>query len=128
MDLVGDLDRFLDQAGEDIVLRRKVSGSNVDVTVRATVRLANKPDQMMSGSTQDDLKIVTSMTMIRAASWPGTGTTGSSPFAVDTSIPRRGDEVIVKGQRYRVEAVNAIAVKNQMIRVVMMAKGAASGA
>lgn len=128
MDLQGDLDRFLEQAGEDIVLRRKISGSPVDVTVRATVRLANKPDQMMSGSVQDDLKIVTSMTKIRAASWPGTGVTGSSPFAVDSAIPRRGDEAIVKGVRYRIESVNAIAVRNTVIRLVMMTKGGASGA
>lgn len=128
MDLVGDLDRFLNEAGEDILLRRKVSGSYVDVTVRATVRLANKPDQMMSGTTQDDLKIVTSMTAIRAANWPGTGVVGTSPFGIDTALPRRGDEVVVKGMRYRVESVNAIAVKNQLVRVVMMTKGGASGA
>lgn len=128
MDLVGDLDRALNDAGEDIVLRRKVSNVFQEVTIRAAVRLANKPDQMMSGTTQDDLKIVASMTQIKATGWPGTGNVGSAPFVVDSQIPRRGDEVIVKGMRYRLEAVNPIAVKNSVIRLVMMAKGAASGA
>lgn len=128
MDIVGDLDRYLEEAGEDVLLRRKINGTYVDVTIRAAVRLANKPDMLVSGTTQDDLKVVTSMTKIRAASWPGTGITGSSPFGVDTAVPRRGDELVIKGARHRVEAVNAIAVRNTVVRLVVMTKGGASGA
>jgi hypothetical protein len=128
MDLVADLDRFLDEAGEDIILRRKVASVNVDVTIRASVRLANKPDQMMSGATQDDLKVVSSMTLITAAGWPGVAASGTSPFIIDPAIPRRDDFLVIKGKAYRVESCNAIAVRNSVIRIVMMAKGGASGA
>ena len=121
--LISTLDAYLLESGEDIVLRRQ----GVDVIVRAAVRLKDRPDELVSGSKQDDVLVVISMTQIRAEGWH-VGTTGTAPYVRDTAIPRRGDEAIIKGIRYRVEAADPIAVNNVVVRVNMTVKGNTSGA
>ena len=132
MDMIGSLDSFLRTAGEDIILRRTTAGADADQTVRASVRAASltrsRNNQLMDGTSQDDLLIVMSMSEIRASGWPNVGAAQAAPYNVDVSIPRRGDKVIVKGRLYRLEVVNPIAVANEVVRVTMTTKGGASGA
>lgn len=127
MDNIADLDASLARTGEDIILRRNNAGTPVDVTVRAAVRLANDPDALVSGTTQDDLRIVISPTQILAAAWPGFGTVPAAPFNFDRQMPKTGDNVIVKGKKYRVENSNPIMVNGIVVRIVMITKGGAGG-
>ncbi len=121
--LIAQLDLYLQSAGEDVGLLR----SGVSVTVRAAVRQKDRPDELVSGSMMDDILAVMSMTQIRAAGW-NAGTEGSAPYVRDTALPRRGDIMVVKGTRYRVDAADVIAVQNVVVRVNLSLKGATSGA
>ena len=132
-DYVRSLDAHLAVSGENIILRRIVGASqatqvNIDVTVRANVRLVKGPDELVNGIGQDDLRIIISPTQIANAQWPGGGIDAAAPFNVDRSLPKRNDRVIVKGRMYTVENVNPLAVENVVVRIVMITKGGASGA
>lgn len=127
---ITNLDLFLKQSGEDIILRRTTAGNNADQVVRASVRALrmSRVQQLVDGTTQDDKLIVFSPTEIRWSGWPNLGSMGSPPFDVDVQIPRRGDKVIVSGALFRIEVVNAIKVDNEVVRIQIMTKGGASGA
>lgn len=129
-DYIDDLDDALAESGEDIILRRSVgtvNPINIDVTVRANVRWLRGPTELVDGFSQDDLKIIISPTQIAAAQWPGSGVNNPAPFNVDRSLPRRNDWAIVKGRRYRIEAVNPIAVLGGVVRIEMLTKGGGGG-
>ena len=131
MDFVDNLDRFLDDVGEDMILRRTVSNSKVSVTIRGFKKIVRRPEHLGSGMAQDDIQVVSSMTPIRAANWPGaqvSGANGSAPFQVDPAIPARDDDIIIQGNRFRIEAVDAKSIKGTVFRLVMLVKGNASGA
>lgn len=126
---IDNLDAALARRGEDIILRRVVGTTNIinlDVKVRANVRVPRGPEELVNGIGQDDLMIVISPTQIRAAQWPGGGIDGTAPFNPDRSLPRRGDRVIVKGRSYQVELANPIAVNNEVVRIELTTKGGAS--
>lgn len=132
-DFIRSLDAHLAVSGENIILRRIVGASqatqvNIDVTVRANVRLVKGPDELVNGIGQDDLRIIISPTQIANAQWPGGGIDAAAPYNVSRSIPKRNDRVIVKGRMYTVDNVNALAVENVVVRIVMITKGGASGA
>lgn len=129
-DYITDLDDALQESGENVILRRIVGVTdtvNIDVTVRANVRLVRGPDELVGGIGQDDLRIIISPTQIAAAQWPGGGVDPPAPFNPDRSLPRRGDRVIVKGRMYRVEHANPMAVLGQVVRIEMITKGGALG-
>lgn len=128
MNIVSDLQASLAREGENVVLRRKVAGTPVDVAVRAAVRVKTVPNALISGTVQDDYYVVMGMTEIRAAGWPGTGLVGTAPFVVDSQVPMRGDMMIIKGNAARVERVNDIAVNGVVVRCNITARGRAGGA
>lgn len=129
MQNIVDLDASLARTGEDIILRRMISGAAVDLNpCRASVRLANEPDHLVSGTTQDDLRIVISPTQILAANWPaGAPAAPAAPFNYDIHMPKMGDTVIVKGKKYRVENSEPIMVNGVVVRIVLITKGGAGG-
>lgn len=114
MDLIANLGRALQSAGQDIVLRRVTGGVNYDATVRAAVR-SFSPEEIAGGIAATAAKVVISPTQIAAAGWPGDGESGSP----DPSIPRRNDKVVIAGRVRNVEAVNAIFVANVLVRIVL---------
>jgi len=129
-DYIDKLDAALAVSGEDVIIRRIVgtkNTTNLDIVVRANVRTVRLPEELVSGVSQDDLRVIISPSEIREAQWPGGGTEHAPPFNVDRSIPVRGDRLIVKGRMYRVETVNPIAVEGEVVRIEMMTKGGASG-
>lgn len=102
------LDRALARVGEDVVLRRVTSGSNVDVTCRARVR-SPAVQEIAAGYQQDDSLVILSPTQILAAGWPGDGSMirGGGP---------NGDQVKIAGRFRRVELADNIKVGGVWVR------------
>lgn len=124
-----DLDASLIENGQEIILRRTfgtTSQTDVDVTVQANVRAVSQPDMLISGITQDDVKVIMSMTQIIAEGWPGQGDEDDAPFFVDRRVPRKGDTLIINGQMYRAEMVNQIKIGTEVVRIEITTKGGAA--
>ena len=109
------LNRALARVGQDVVLRRMVSGSPVDVTCRASVR-SPSAQELEAGFTQTDSVVILSPTPITAASWPG-----------DSSLIRgggaSGDKVKIDGRFRNVEKVNPIRVGGTLVRYELRVLG-----
>jgi len=109
------LDRALARVGEDVVLRRMVSGSPVDVTCRGRVRSPNA-QELAGGYSQSDSVLILSPTEIAIANWPG-----------DSSLIRgggaSGDKVKIQGRFRNVERVNPIYVAGVLVRYELKAVG-----
>jgi len=128
MDHIAALDAFLLDAGTDVTLSRKVSGVEQTVTVRAAVRVVNKPDPNIAGSTQSELRCIMSTTQIIAAGWPsGQSPTGSGFRVTDPQIPANGDRIYYNGLHHVVQYTNAIRVNNVVVRMEVYAKGNIGG-
>lgn len=109
---IAALDAGLAQAGQDIVLRR---AGAADITCRASVRTYRlREEDIVGGVAASELLVFLSHTEILAAGWPGITTAGET---VDPSIPRRNDKVIIDGRVRNVNAVTAISIGNQVVRV-----------
>ena len=91
------LQRFLVDYGQDVVLKRRVGTTAAydEVTVRAHVSQF-EPDELVAGITQQDTKVILSQAEILAAGWPQT--TGGSAW------PRNGDFMVINGAQRAVTA------------------------
>jgi hypothetical protein len=126
---IARLDAALARRGENVVLRRVVglapNSTNVDVTVRATVRAAvrsNRPGELIGDMADTDSKVTLSPSDIAAAQWPAGEVV--SVTAPEPSLPRRGDKVIIAGRVRNVEAVNAVRVADTLVRIELRVLGA----
>jgi hypothetical protein len=126
---IAELDRALQEDGENIVLRRVKGTSlatvqNVDVTCRAFVR-GYDPNELVGGISQQDVKVILSPTQIDAADWPADEADSTSP--IDERIPRknRGDRAVIAGRVHSVEAAKGILIDGILVRIDMQCRGLA---
>ena len=130
-DLIADLDAALEEAGEVIILRRVVgqvpNTINVDVTCPAGVRTWRLAEETLTGNVARAVLIVAiSPTPIAEAQWPGGARNDQDDqedAAVDPRMPRRFDQMIVKGQLRNINAVEPFKVAGQVVRYDMRALG-----
>lgn len=112
------LDEGLAEAGEDIVLRRAVSGgSPVSATCRAMVR-GYQPNELVGDVQQQDSEVILSPTPLIAQGWPGAGN--------GSARPQKGDRAIVQGFVKVVMAETAIMRGAEIVRIEMRVRGQAS--
>lgn len=124
-DHVTRLDASLAQKGEDIVLRRLISGVQKSVTVWAHVRNFHlSASDIVTGISKMPFVVIMSLTQIRAAGWPqGAPAPAAPPFNVDSAIPMIGDTVVIKGVVRTVKAVDPRAVNGAVVRIQMVVEG-----
>lgn len=121
---IDDLDDDLANYGEDIYLRRLVSGSLRLVKVRAHVRSFRlSSNDLVSGIMTVPFVVIISMTQIKAAGWPQGVVAAAAPFNVDPGIPVIGDTAIIKGVARTVKAVDPMAVNDVVVKIKMMVEG-----
>lgn len=121
---IRELDKSLQEDGEDIVLRRVVGTTNRvfnDVTCRAFVR-GYAPNELIAGITQQDSKVILSPTQINRAQWPG-GQPPNTPG--DPRIPskNRGDKAIIAGKERTIESATGIPIDGELVRIEMRVLG-----
>ncbi|UZE46984.1 hypothetical protein ONR75_18435 [Rhodopseudomonas sp. P2A-2r] len=111
--------------GEDVVLRRSISGVSKAVTVRAHVRNFHlSASDIVTGISKVPFIVILSLTQIRAAGWPqGAPAPAAPPFNVDSAIPVVGDTLVIKGAVRTVKAVDPRAVNGIVVRVHMIVEG-----
>ncbi len=119
---ISHLDASLARRGMDMVLQR----NGISATVRARKNIKDRPDELVSGNTVDDILVHMSMTQIRAAGWHA-GTSGTAPYIEDTAVPRKGDVAIISGKRYRVEVGDPVVIDDVVVRVNLFLKGGIGG-
>lgn len=124
-DFIERLDASLAARGEDIVLRRLISGVSKSVTVRAHVRNFHlSASDVVTGISKVPFVVIMSMTQIRAAGWPqGAPAPAAPPFDIDPAIPVIGDTVIIKGRVRTVKSVDPRAVNGEVVRIQMLVEG-----
>jgi hypothetical protein len=105
---INALNRALARVGEDVVLRRVVSGSNVDVTCRARVR-SPTTQEVAAGYQQADSLVILSPTQIAQAGWPGDGSMIRGGGA-------SGDKIKIQGRFRNIERSNPIFVAGALVR------------
>jgi hypothetical protein len=111
---IAALDDALAEAGQDVVLRRVVGATNIDVKCRASVRNWRLKEEQIEGGVATSVKIIViSPTDVAKAQWPGGSLPGQT---VDPSIPRRNDKLIFDGRVHNVEAVAPYTLGNQTVR------------
>lgn len=122
---IDDLDASLAEDGEDIVLRRLISGVQKSVTVRAHVRSYRlSATDLVAGISNLPFIVVISPSQILAEGWPqGAPAPAAPPFDVDPAIPVKGDTVVIKGQVRTVKSVDPRAVDGEVVRIQMMVEG-----
>jgi hypothetical protein len=122
---VANLDSSLAANGENILLRRMISGVQKSVTVRAHIRNFHlSASDIVTGISKVPFVVIISLTQIRAAGWPqGAPAPAAPPFNVDSAIPVIGDTVIIKGVVRTVKSVDPRAVNGSVVRVQMMVEG-----
>ncbi|WP_416065414.1 hypothetical protein ACK9YZ_01310 [Rhizobium sp. ZK1] len=114
------LDDQLLKHGEDILLRRRVSGGpDAEVTCRALVR-GVKAEKIVGTITQLDLEVIISPTQILAAGWPGGG---QPSVAVDPRLPKVTDFMVIKGRERQVKMSDPIFLHGQWIRCNLVVAG-----
>jgi hypothetical protein len=127
---IAELDRALLLDGQDIVLRH-VTGTTsatqvyIDVTCRAFVR-GFAPEELVSGITQQDSRVVMSATQINAAEWPD----ALSVLAFDDPDPRiptknRGDLCYIDGRKHSIESARGVTIDATLVRIDMVVRGVA---
>ena len=117
---IAQLDDMLLKHGEDVLLKRRVSGGpDAEVTCRALVR-GFKAEKIVGTITQLDLNVVISPTQILAAGWPG----GGAPSApADPSLPRVSDFMVIKGRERQVKMSDPIYLHGQWVRCNLVVAG-----
>lgn len=113
------LDTALAEDGEDIILRRTVSGVNTDVTCRAFVRGVSA-QQLMAGISQDNSNVIISSTEIIDNGWPGTSTL---PDSQDARVPATTDKLVVAGKSRAIKSAQPIYVAGELVRINIMVLG-----
>jgi hypothetical protein len=127
--LLAQLDRRLEQRGEDIILRKRTNagstGSNVDCVIPAIVR-ALTVEQLIGSITQQNFFIIISPTHIIRAQWPGGRTpaaTGGLIIPSDPRIPTTSDSVILRGATKAVQRVAPVFDAGGCIRIELSVIG-----
>jgi hypothetical protein len=124
MQEIESLDRALQRAGFDIVLRRSIGTANqshVDVECRAAVRTPEEHD-LVPGITVRQTKVIISPTEINRQKWPG----AQPPTVVgDPRVPSKdkGDKVRINNQWRAVERANPIYIADELVRIEMIVLG-----
>lgn len=123
---IAALDSNLARAGEDVILRRVVTRSNVKVTMDVTCRAAVRgvsAEQIVGTIAATDLTVILSPTQIAAANWPGQddGTPGGS--TVDQSIPRINDSLVIQGKVRQIKVAKPIFVGGVWCRTDLVVAG-----
>jgi hypothetical protein len=118
-EIVASLDAALAEDGEDIILRRTVSGVNTDVTCRAFVR-AVSAEQLMAGVSQDNSNVIISPTEIINNGWPGTSTL---PDSQDARVPVTTDKLVIAGKSRAIKTAQPIYVAGELVRINIMVLG-----
>lgn len=117
---VDALDYALQRAGTNIItLRRIVSGTAVDLQVRAHVRSYRLRDEAFvkgSEQAQDELMVIMSPTEINNSTWPGVNSTGPR-------YPQRGDFAVIRGRQRAIEVVDPIYIGSDIVRIEMRVLG-----
>lgn len=114
------LDMGLQLTGEDAVLRRVISGVNVDVRCRIHVRSFRQRDiGFAKGSEQAQVEydVIMSPTEIKRASWPGVFS------GINPTFPKKGDYLVIQGRQRGVEVVDTIMVAGELVRIEIRAMG-----
>ncbi|MGV1867220.1 MULTISPECIES: hypothetical protein [unclassified Rhizobium] len=117
--IIGDLDAFLLESGEDAIMRRVAGSVKADVAVRARVRGVNA-QKVVGTITATDLDVVISPTQILAAGWPGET---QQDGAADPRIPRINDSMVVKGKQRQVKLSDPIFVGGAWVRCNLVVAG-----
>lgn len=126
--LLAQLDRRLNQRGEDIILRRTVGTSmqsNVDCRIPAIVR-ALTVEQLIGSVTQQNFFLIISPTHITKAQWPGGRTpavTGGLIDPADPSIPLNSDKVFIRGLLKVVQRVAPVFDAGECVRIELSVLG-----
>ena len=116
-DLIDTLDEFLAEYGEDVILRRVISGSNVDVTCRASVR-AISAELLAAGVKQDNSTVVLSPTEINDTGWPG-----DLSATIDSRVPTTNDKVVIGGRVRQIEFAAPTYVSGELVRMDIRVTG-----
>jgi hypothetical protein len=123
---IARLDAALAQHGEDIILRRTVRRSGVDVVVdvacRAFVR-AVSAQEIVGSIKATDVNVVISPTEILAAGWPGQDDVTPAGLNADQHHPRITDTAIVQGKPRQVRLSKPILMGGTWVRCDMVAGG-----
>jgi len=123
---IAALDDALALAGEDAILRRVVTRSNVkvnsDVTCRAAVRGVSA-EQIMGTIAATDLNVILSPTQITAAAWPGQDDSTPGGSTVNQALPRITDFVVVQGKPRQVKVSKPIYVGGVWCRTDLVVAG-----
>ena len=114
------LDQALARAGENIIVRRIVDGSLVDLPCRAVVRGVTQ-EKVIGTILATDLEVIISPTEILAANWPSNPTIVSGQ--ADPRIPRITDFVVAKGKQRQVKFSDPIFVGNEWVRCNLLVAG-----
>jgi hypothetical protein len=114
------LDQSLARAGEDVIVRRTIAASPVDVACRAKVS-GISPQAVAGLIAVTDLAVIISPTQILAAGWPAGAVV--TPGETDPRIPRINDFVVVKGKQRQVKFSDPIFVGNEWVRCNMIVAG-----
>ncbi|QXZ79660.1 hypothetical protein [Rhizobium sp. L51/94] len=117
--IIADLDAFLLETGEDIVVRRVVANIKTDVACRARARGVSAK-KVVGTIAATDLEVIISPTQILAAGWPGEA---PQDGAADPRIPRINDYVLVKGKQRQVKFSDPIFVGNEWVRCNLVVAG-----
>lgn len=114
------LDMALALTGEDAVLRRVISGGNVDCPCRAHVRSFRQRDEAFakgSEQSQGEFDVILSPTEINRSGWPGVST------GINPSFPKNGDFIVIQGRQRAVMVVDTIMVAGELVRIEIRALG-----
>lgn len=122
---VADLDAALAVYGADVTLRRQTSPVT-DLAVRASYR-PYAPEEVTGGIMAGDFKVVISPTGLNDATWKAAfansgGVTMASPFDVDTSVPKRGDKIIIENRLRTIEYVMPYRINGELVRIEMQVR------
>lgn len=108
---ISALDRALDAAGEDIVLRRTTGTKPAipfDVGVRASVR-DYQPAELVGGVVQGDSRVIVSPTEMKRRQW--------------CWPPRVNDKAVIQGKVRNVTAATPIYVNGELVRIELSVRG-----
>lgn len=126
MSFRADLDNFLGDFGQDVILRRVIGTTaqvNIDCPCRAWVR-GYTADEIAGGVIlQGDSRVIISATDIERAQWPGGEPVQSPPVETDPRVPRAGDRVIVEGRSRAVITASPTYVDGALLRIDAQVRG-----
>lgn len=109
------LERALARAGETVTLRRRLGTSPAfaSIEVLAVVR-GYRPDELVGGITQQDSEVILAP-LEETSAWPGS--------AGGSSLPRKGDQIVVGERVHNVEAVGVLRVRGEVVRLQLRIRG-----